>query len=416
MMPSMEHRHLELLREIAARGTLAAVAEATHRSPSAVSQHLRVAERDLGVRLVEPASRTVRLTPEGELLAAGAEDIAERMARLQSQLDARRGAPAGTVSVGTLPSAGEALIPGLLARTAGTRIAVDLNDFDLAGADFAARAHDSDIVIAHSLSGDAPAGTKDLDVTVLAHEPLVVTLPAEDPMASAEAIGPEEAGAMEWIGVPPGYPFDTVLVTLENELGAPLFRRARLRDNRFVESLVGAGMGAALLPGFTTRPSERLVLRPLTGVRARRSIVALSRPDRHARLAVRTVTQLLQEVGAELEAAHREPNPGEVAGAVVDDETRCAHYATELDVIAIRFHCCGRWYPCLHCHAEAEDHSVLPWPADRHDAEALLCGVCRRRFSITEYLQIEGCTDCGAAFNPGCSRHHPVYFDLGPQS
>ncbi|WP_322479310.1 LysR substrate-binding domain-containing protein [Nesterenkonia sp. HG001] len=412
----MEHRHLELLRELAARGTLAAVATATHRSPSAVSQHLRAAERDLGVRLVEPASRTVRLTPEGELLAAGAADIAERMADLQAQLDARRGAPAGTVTLGTLPSAGEALMPGLLARTAGTGIAVDLDDFDLAEADFAARAHDSDIVIAHSLSGDAPTGTKELNVTVVAHEPLVVALPADHPMAGAEAIGPEEAHALEWIGVPPGYPFDTVLVALENELGAPLSRRVRLRDNRLVESLVGAGMGAALLPGFTTRPREGLVLRPLTGVRAQRSIVALSRPDRHARLAVRTVTRLLQETGAALEDAHREPSPGEVAGPVVDDETRCVHYASALDVVAIRFHCCGRWYPCLHCHAGAEDHSVLPWPADRHDAEALLCGVCRRRFSIAEYLQVEGCTGCGAAFNPGCSRHHPVYFEMGPPS
>lgn len=412
----MEHRHLELLREIAARGTLAAVAEATHRSPSAVSQQLRAAERDLGVRLVEPASRTVRLTAEGELLATGAADVAERIAQLQAQLDARRGTPAGTVSVGTLPSAGEALLPGLLARIAGSRIELDLDDFDLAEADYAARAHDADVVIAHSLSGGSPEGTAGLHVTVLAHEPLVVAVPAGHPAAVAEAIGPEEASALEWIGVPPGYPFDSVLVSLENQLGATLARRVRLRDNRLVESLVVAGMGAALLPGFTTRPREGLVLRPLTGVRAQRTIVALSRPDRHARLAVRTVTGLLQEAGAQLEAAHHEPAPGEVGGPVVDDQTRCAHYATALDVVAIRFHCCGRWYPCLHCHAESEDHPVLPWPADRRHAEALLCGVCRRRFSIAEYLQVEGCSGCGAAFNPGCSRHHPVYFEVGGQA
>ncbi|GAB3188553.1 LysR substrate-binding domain-containing protein [Nesterenkonia suensis] len=412
----MEHRHLELLREIAARGTLAAVAEATHRSPSAVSQQLRAAERDLGVRLVEPASRTVRLTPEGELLATGAEDIAERIARLQAQLDARRGSPAGTVSVGTLPSAGEALMPGLVARLAETRIDLDLDDFDLAEADYAARAHDADIVIAHSLRGDVPAGTTGLEITRLAREPLVVALPARHPLASADTIGPDEAGALEWIGVPPGYPFDTALVALENEYGATLSRSVRLRDNRLVESLVRAGLGAALLPGFTTRPRAGLVLRPLTGVRAQRTIVAMSRPDRGARLAVRTVTGLLQQTGAELEAAHRDPAPGEVAGAMVDDETRCAHYATPLDVVAIRFYCCGRWYPCLHCHDEAEDHEVLPWPAELHTARAMLCGVCRRQFSIAEYLQVDGCSACGAAFNPGCSRHHPVYFEVGTPS
>lgn len=408
----MEHRHLELLREIAARGTLAAVAEATHRSPSAVSQQLRAAERDLGVPLVEPSSRTVRLTPEGELLAAGAEEIAERMAQLQSTLDARRGQPAGVVSLGTLPSAGEALMSGLLARIDQTRITLDLDDFDLAEGDYAARAHDADLVIAHSLSGDVPLGAEGLTCTVLAREPLRVALPADHPAAAAEMIGPQEAAGLDWIGVPHGYPFDMVLVAMENQLGAALPRRVRLRDNRLVESLVVSGMGAAVLPGFTTRPREGLVLRPLGGVRAQRTIVALSRPDRHARLAVRTVTAMLQEAGAELESVRRELPQGQVGGSVVDDETRCAHYASPLDVVAIRFHCCGRWYPCLHCHAEAEDHPVLPWPAARREAQALLCGVCRHRFSIAEYLDTDRCTACAARFNPGCGRHHPAYFDL----
>lgn len=406
----MEHRHLQLLREIAARGTLASVAEATHRSPSAVSQQLRAAEREIGVPLVEPASRTIRLTPEGELLASGAEEIAELMAQLQARLDARRGSPAGVVAVGTLPSAGEALMPGLLARLDGTRIVLELDDFDLAEADYAARAHDADIVIAHSLSGDTPVEAEGLVATVLAREPLRVGLPARHALATAETIGPQEAAELDWIGVPEGYPFDTVLVAMENRLGTALPRRMRLRDNRLVESLVISGAGAALLPSFTTRPRQGMVLRPLDGVRAQRSIVALSRPDRHARLAVRTVTAALREAGASLEDSHREPARGEVAGSTVDAETRCTHYASALDVVAIRFHCCGRWYPCLHCHADAEDHPVLPWPATLRDAEALLCGVCRHRLRIDEYLGTDRCTACAAPFNPGCSRHHPVYF------
>ncbi len=296
----MDYRHLELLREIAARGTLAAVAEATHRSPSAVSQQLRAAEKEWGVRLVEPFSRSVRLTPEGELLASGAETISEHVAELKARLDARRGAPAGTVTIGTLPSAGEALLPGLISRLQGSQIRLELDDFDLAEADFGARAHDADIVIAHSVSGSAPPGTERLESAVLGEEPLVVALPAEHPMASATAIGPEEAIRMDWIGVPEGYPFDTVLQAFEAHTGQPVRRRLRLRDNRLVEALVVAGVGPALLPGFTTRPRQGMVLRPLTGVRSSRLILALSRSDRRARLVVRTVLNLLTEVTAEL--------------------------------------------------------------------------------------------------------------------
>lgn len=95
----------------------------------------------------------------------------------------------------------------------------------------------------------------------------------------------------------------------------------------------------------------------------------------------------------------------------MDHQTRCRHYATALDVIAIRFHCCQRWYPCLHCHDDAEDHEITPWPAGQHNATALLCGVCRRLFSIAEYLRVDHCSSCGAMFNPACSTHHPVYFE-----
>ena len=97
-------------------------------------------------------------------------------------------------------------------------------------------------------------------------------------------------------------------------------------------------------------------------------------------------------------------------GTLVDAETRCVHYSGVLDVIAIRFACCGDWYPCLHCHADAVDHSVRPWPVDARDEHAVLCGVCERTLSIDEYLMAERCPGCAAGFNPGCSLHHPVYF------
>lgn len=67
----MELRHLELLRDLANYGSVSAVARATHRTPSAVSQQLKTVQRDLGVALVEHSGRGVRLTEAGRLLADG---------------------------------------------------------------------------------------------------------------------------------------------------------------------------------------------------------------------------------------------------------------------------------------------------------------------------------------------------------
>lgn len=49
----LDLRRLRLLRELARRGTIAAVAEAFSYSPSAVSQQLATLERETGVRLLE---------------------------------------------------------------------------------------------------------------------------------------------------------------------------------------------------------------------------------------------------------------------------------------------------------------------------------------------------------------------------
>ncbi len=46
----MDVRRLELLRELADRGSVTAVATATHRTPSAVSQQLKLLEREAGLR------------------------------------------------------------------------------------------------------------------------------------------------------------------------------------------------------------------------------------------------------------------------------------------------------------------------------------------------------------------------------
>lgn len=99
-----------------------------------------------------------------------------------------------------------------------------------------------------------------------------------------------------------------------------------------------------------------------------------------------------------------------VSGDTVDAQTRCRHYHTALDIVAIQFYCCGRFYPCLHCHAESESHPIVPWPADRLDHPAILCGVCSARLAITAYTAAAACPECGAAFNPRCAQHSGVYF------
>ncbi|MFV0434141.1 MAG: CHY zinc finger protein [Leucobacter sp.] len=142
-----------------------------------------------------------------------------------------------------------------------------------------------------------------------------------------------------------------------------------------------------------------------------------------------------------------------VLGSTVDEQTRCVHYRGETDVVALRFKCCGDFYPCYKCHDAAVDHPIIRWGAADLHLRAVLCGVCRYELRIDEYLGIEhpggdrpgtkrmsaghprtghslteypgaeypgaeypgaeACPACAAPFNPGCSLHRDIYFDLG---
>ncbi|MFC6837724.1 CHY zinc finger protein [Halomarina ordinaria] len=98
-------------------------------------------------------------------------------------------------------------------------------------------------------------------------------------------------------------------------------------------------------------------------------------------------------------------------GVAVDGATRCTHYRSDRDVVALRHACCDTYYPCHACHEELADHETTPWPRERFDDPAVLCGVCRTTLSAETYLACDhACPACGAAFNPGCARHADRYF------
>ncbi|MFP8889020.1 CHY zinc finger protein [Natrialbaceae archaeon A-CW2] len=104
-----------------------------------------------------------------------------------------------------------------------------------------------------------------------------------------------------------------------------------------------------------------------------------------------------------------------VRGLEVDDETRCAHYASERDVVALRFGCCEAFYPCFQCHDAVADHDPEPWPLERFDEPAVYCGACDSTVTASAYLEAENvCPECDAEFNPGCRDHYDRYFERPP--
>ncbi|WP_084599276.1 CHY zinc finger protein [Pontibacillus chungwhensis] len=105
-------------------------------------------------------------------------------------------------------------------------------------------------------------------------------------------------------------------------------------------------------------------------------------------------------------------SPLKIFGQIVDEETRCVHYHTSKDVVAIKFYCCRTYYPCYKCHDETCEHPIRRWPKTKFEETAILCGHCQSQFSINTYLSAPfTCPHCKHAWNEGCALHYHIYFE-----
>src|SRR4051794_8582042 len=114
----LDLRRLRLLRELAHRGTISAVASALQYSPSAVSQQLALLEKEAGVPLLERAGRNVRLTAAGQLLVGHADALLARVEEAEAELEATAEQITGTVRIAAIQSAGLYLLAPALRRLA----------------------------------------------------------------------------------------------------------------------------------------------------------------------------------------------------------------------------------------------------------------------------------------------------------
>ena len=77
----------------------------------------------------------------------------------------------------------------------------------------------------------------------------------------------------------------------------------------------------------------------------------------------------------------------EVLGVGLDSQTRCVHWRSELDVLAIKMKCCGVYYACKDCHEASAGHAVEVWPREEWGEMAVLCGVCGGEMTIDAYME-----------------------------
>jgi DNA-binding transcriptional LysR family regulator len=191
------HR-LRFLVEVAHWGTVTGAAEALGYSPSAASQHLAALQRDLDVDLLVRRGRNVVLTPAGEALVAGADDVFDALEAAETAARAAAEVASGTVRVGALGSTIVDLVPTAIAtlRQEAPDLRLDVRHL---GDDLleALRQRTVDVAVEHRWSNLPPLDTEGLRVVDLCREPVFVVAPAGLDLAD-----PEVRQAAAWIDHP----------------------------------------------------------------------------------------------------------------------------------------------------------------------------------------------------------------------
>lgn len=289
------HR-LRLLRELHARGTIAAVADALRYTPSAVSQQLAVLEREAGLALLERQGRGVRLTDAALVLVGHAEVLLERSALAESELAAAAaGGVAGRGRIAAFQSVAMRLaIPAMdrLAREApGLRC--ELVEAEPEQSLPTLALGDVDLVIADEwqhLPRTRPAG---VDMHELSRDPVRVVIGADHPLARrhTKSIPIAELAAEHWATGHPGTGWEDVTNRTCRELGGfdPDIRH-RANDSVICLALVARGLAVALLPDLVAAGTyPGVVLRDVAEGPVHRDIFAATRTTDAARPSVQAL-------------------------------------------------------------------------------------------------------------------------------
>ena len=258
-------------------GSMTAAAEHSHLTLAAASARLRGIEDQAGVALLRRHSRGVKPTPAGEALLRHAHAVLAQMAQLHGELALHGRGALGKVHLMCNTSALVHHLPPRLAAFLQKYPAIDTVVEESAShlTVQAVRQGATDLGIA----SDAEDMTG-LQTAFFSKDPLVLVLPRGHALARQRSVSFEQALDTDLVGYATTSALHTYLSLQAAQLGKPMRLRASLGSFDAICTLVGQGIGAAVVPAAVLRTDDRRVtVRPLSDGWAKRSLVVCALPD-----------------------------------------------------------------------------------------------------------------------------------------
>ena len=299
----MDIRQLECFVRVAELGSFTRASIAMNVAQPALSRQVRLLEVELKQNLLERTGRGVKLTEAGKLLLEHGRGILHQVAVAREELTSARGALAGRVSIGLVPSLSR-LITVSLTRAFQQYLPhahLTLTEGFSAQMYEGLRVGDLDMAVLYNTNR-----LPDLDTTTL-HQDELVLISAPEGQAAATNTGPFMTNSLalsEVARLPLILPsrrnvFRTVIDGELAKLGLKPRIALEVDALNAILNLVKEGLGHAVLPAYTLNKfndAARLTVRSIQspGIRIELSLVSSSR--RPSTKTHRRALELIQQI------------------------------------------------------------------------------------------------------------------------
>ena len=291
----LDVRRLRVLRELAARGTIAATADALGYTAPAVSQQLQALEREAGVELLERNGRTRRLTPAGQELVARTEGILRELEAAEAALERTTTHVAGVLRCAAFASAHRVLLPTAIAALAQRHPDLYVTTRDLEPEDSlpALKLGELDIALAQEYAFAPNPKDPALERTDLLQDVVNVALREDHPQAEHETVAIEALEGEPWIAGKAGSFCHLVVIHSARQAGYEPRIAHITNDFQVSFALVAAGAGVGLVPELAGPPPSGVVVRRVKGTPPVRRIYAAVRAGSEDRPAIAAMLDAL---------------------------------------------------------------------------------------------------------------------------
>lgn len=305
---------LKMLREVAARGTIAAAAEALFMTPSAVSQQMAVLEREAGVPLLERSGRGVRLTDAGRGLVENTERVLAALEHAEADLAAASRGVVGHVRVSAFPTgARSVLVPALVdLRANHPNLRVSMIDLEPEESMPALKARELDVVLTYEWDLLPTVEDAGIEREELFSERVYLALPNTHPLATRDGkVAIAELADEEWIVGRDSTSMLDLVTAATRRVGFEPHTDLHSMDFAVILAGVAAGLGVALGPPLALMGNlSGVAIRDISDLDVNRSIWAAIRRGSGGHPGIAAVLAALRRAAEKTAAAL--PGPTEL--------------------------------------------------------------------------------------------------------